>query len=449
MASTPGGGSTTQLKQVLGFKELLSTAIGQIIGAGIMTLMGAAIALTGRSVPIAFLISFVLVMATNIPLIIISGTVRVRGGQYTMVGMLAGKEMSGFFVVMHILGNVSLAMYGLSFAQYFIAFFGVGTTKIIAIVVLTIFFLINLIGVDVMAKFQNIIVVLMCVALGLFAAFGLGEVSPDYLTEDFLTNGAFGLFQAAGLLVFAVGGSYVITNLSAEAKNPTRDIPLAMIISTLIVVVLYALVGVVASGVLPVEQVAGQTLDAVARTVLPYPIYAFFMVAGAMFALVSTLNAQYAWAPKPVMQACDDGWLPKKLAYLHPKFKTPVVLITILYAFGVLCVISGLNVSILGNLTTISVSLISLIISALLWRLPKVVGSAWDKSKFKVSPSVLRVFSVISSIACIFNVFLNASQLSRPLLIASAVVIVAGLLLAYFRGKSSKVHMEISYEEVN
>ena len=45
------GSSTKQLKQTLGFWDLMSTAIGQIIGAGIMTLLGSAIALTGRSVP--------------------------------------------------------------------------------------------------------------------------------------------------------------------------------------------------------------------------------------------------------------------------------------------------------------------------------------------------------------------------------------------------------------
>ena len=129
MASTPSGGSTKQLKQVLGFKELLSTAIGQIIGAGIMTLLGAGIALTGSSIPLAFLIAFFLVIGTCVPLVVITGTVRVRGGQYTMVGMLAGKEMAGFFVIMHILINVALAMEGISFAQYFLAFSVLATPK--------------------------------------------------------------------------------------------------------------------------------------------------------------------------------------------------------------------------------------------------------------------------------------------------------------------------------
>lgn len=58
-----------------------------------------------------------------------------------------------------------------------------------------------------------------------------------------------------------------------------------------------------------------------AKEILPSVLYVFFVVGGAMFALVSTLNSQLAWATKPVMQACVDGWFPKKLALLHPKYK--------------------------------------------------------------------------------------------------------------------------------
>ena len=148
------------------------------------------------------------------------------------------------------------------------------------------------------------------------------------------------------------------------------------------------------------------------------------------------------------MQACDDGWFSQKLAYLHPKFNTPVVLITILYAFGVVCVISGLDVSILSNLATIAGCLADLLISMFLWRLPKVVGPAWEKSKFKLSPVALRACCVICSIACVITLYLNATQLTLPLLVANIIVIIVALIWAYFRGKSGKVHMEMSYEEV-
>ena len=160
---TTQGNSTKQLKQTLGFGDLMSTAIGQIIGAGIMTLLGSAIALTGRSVPVAFIISAILVVGYSIPKILICGAARVRGGEYTMVAMLAGKRMAGIYTVVNTLSNLSLAMYSLSFASYFISLFGFGNEKVIALIVTTIFFVINIVGVDVMAKFQNIIVIMLCI----------------------------------------------------------------------------------------------------------------------------------------------------------------------------------------------------------------------------------------------------------------------------------------------
>ena len=179
------GSSTKQLKQTLGFWDLMRTAIGQIIGAGIMTLLGSAIALTGRSVPISFLIAAVLVVGYSIPKILICGAVRARGGEYTMVAMLGGTRMAGIYTVVNTLSNLSLAMYSLSFASYFISLFGFGNEKVIALIVTTLFFLINIVGVDIMEKFQNLIVAMLCIALGLFAVVGLKHVQPDYLTNGF------------------------------------------------------------------------------------------------------------------------------------------------------------------------------------------------------------------------------------------------------------------------
>ena len=440
------GNSTKQLKKTLGFWDLMSTAIGQIIGAGIMTLLGAAIALTGRSVPIAFVISAILVVGYSIPKILICGAVCVRGGEYTMVAMLAGKRMAGIYTVVNALSNLSLAMFSLSFASYFISLFGFGNEKVIALILTTVFFIVNIIGVDVMAKFQNVIVILLCAALGVFAALGIRHIQPDYFSEGFMTNGIDGLLQAGGLLTFAVGGGAVVANLSAEAKNPIRDIPLVMIISTLVVAVVYGVVGVVAAGVLPVEQVAGINLATVAEFILSRPLYVFFIVCGAMFALISTLNAQFAWATKPILQGCDDGWLPQQLAYLHPKYKTPVILLAILYVIAVVCIISGLSVSVLGNLCLILTTLAVAIINAYIWKLPQISPTGWEKSKFK-SGKAMMVFILIFSTACaVFNIWLNIIQLSTTLIIGNVVLLVIAAIYTEMRMKY--VDLSPSYEEI-
>lgn len=445
MADNHTQSTTKQLKPVLGFWDLMGASVGQIIGAGIMTLLGSAIAMTGRSVPLAFLIAGIISCTSYLPLLLISGTVRLRGGQYTTVAMLAGKRFAGAYVIIYIFRSLSLSMYALSFASYFISMFGIGTEKSIAFIVLTLFFLLNMMGIDKFAKVQNIIVTCLILALGAFAVFGVPRIDPNYFTEDsWMTGGMMGLFQAGGLLTFAVGGASTIINLSAEAKNPTRDVPLVMIISTLAVAGIYGVISVVAAGVLPVAEVAGQNLSVVANVILSKPLYIFFIVCGAGFALISTLNSQFAWAPKPIMQACDDGWLPAGLAKMS-KWNTPIIILGILYGIGVICVFTGLSISILGNMSLIANGVTTLMINAYVWKMPQICPELWEVSRFKVGPVMIKVFTVLGSVSAIFSIYLNATRLSMGLIFLNVVVIVGAFIFAAIRYKHA--NMNISYEK--
>ena len=116
-------------------------------------------------------------------------------------------------------------MYALSFASYFISLFGFGNERVVALVVLTIFFILNCLGIDKFAKVQNLIVGCLVIALAAFAAFGVGEVKSGYMAADsWMTGGMMGLFQAGGLLTFAVGGANCTVNLSAGGKEAQPEI---------------------------------------------------------------------------------------------------------------------------------------------------------------------------------------------------------------------------------
>ena len=361
------GTSTKELKRVLTLRDPMGVGIGQVIGAGIMSLMGVAIALTGRSAPISFLLSALLVLIGSIPTVIISSVVRLRGGNYTMAALLSGKTMAGIIMFVYIITNISMSMYVLSFADYAMAFLPSAPRQLIAFA---------------MAKVQNVIVAVMCAALLVFAAFGVGKVSPDYFTEGFMPNGIGGILQASAILIFATNGAFMVVSLSGEAKNPTRDIPLTIILSTALVAILYAVLGVVASGVLPVTEVAGKTLDVVAKEIMPSGVYVFFVVGGAMFALLSTLNAQFASSPKVILQGCVDGWLPKQIGYLHPKYKTPVVIMAFFYIIGLLPIFFGLDIEEIASSATLVSQIAATLINLCILRLPKLMPEAWERSKF-------------------------------------------------------------------
>ena len=293
----PAGSSTKDLARTLGKKELMGIAVGQIIGAGIMSMMGVAIAMTGRSANLAFMLSAVFTMCTFFPSIFITSCIRMRGGMYTQFAIFAGDKWAGYYSVVYFITNMSLAMYALSFAEYALALLPTGgSQKVIALIVGTLFFVLNYFGVDLMAKIQNLLVVVLVLSLTMFAVFGLPHVDlVNYFSNAdglFLTDGISGFLTAVAYLGFATGGATVILASSNECKNSAKDIPFVIVVSTCDAALLYGLAATVASGILPVPEVANQPLTLVANIVLPGPVYIFFIACGALFALTTPLNFQ-------------------------------------------------------------------------------------------------------------------------------------------------------------
>ena len=442
--------STKDLARVLGKKELMGIAIGQIIGAGIMSMMGVAIAMTGRSANLAFMLSAVFTMCTFFPSIFITSCIRMRGGMYTQMAIFAGDKFAGYYSVVYFITNMSLAMYALSFAEYALALLpSGGSEKVIALIVGTAFFILNYFGVDLMAKIQNLLVVVLVFSLGMFAVFGLPSVDlANYFSNAdglFLSDGITGFLTATAYLGFATGGATVILGVSAECKNPTKDIPFVIIVSTCAVAVLYGFVATVASGVLPTEQVMNQPLTLVAQQILPTPLYILFIVGGAMFALATTLNSQIMSCTKPVMQSCEDGWFPQSLATLS-KFKTPYKILIIYYIILVVPILLDLEIAQISSIVQILGYVNNLILTTTAMKLPKMFPEAWEKSAFRVPTPVFYALMIIADIAILIQASFMVSSMTIQLIVFNVAVLAAGFIWALYRTGTGKAHPTVSYE---
>ena len=446
----PVGSSTKDLARTLGKKELMGIAIGQIIGAGIMSMMGVAIAMTGRSANLAFMLSAVFTMCTFFPSIFITSCIRMRGGMYTQMAIFAGDKWAGYYSVVYFITNMSLAMYALSFAQYALALLPTGgSQKVIALVVGTLFFILNYFGVDLMAKIQNLLVIVLLLSLTMFAVFGLPSVDfANYFSNAdglFLSDGISGFLTAVAYLGFATGGATVILGVSAECKNPTKDIPFVIVTSTIGVAILHGLVATTASGVLPVAEVANQPLTLVAAEILPKPLYIFFIVGGAMFALATTLNSQIMSCTKPVMQSCEDGWFPQSLASLS-KYKTPWKILIIYYFILVVPILADLNIAQISSIVQILGYLNNLVLTITAMKLPKMFPEAWEKSQFHVPTPVFNTLMIITCAALLVQASFMLKSMTLQLIIFNVAVMAAGFIWAFYRTGTGKAKPTVSYE---
>ena len=244
MAKTNADGSKS-----LGRGDLLAIAIGNVIGGGVMTMTGLAIGITGRSIVLSYIICAVMVTIVALPQFFLSGTIRMNGGFYTQAAMFGGKWFAGLYSVVFVSYFFGATMYSASFADYVLSAFPEINGKLVAFGILTVFVVLNLCGIQVAAKVQYALVIILVIALLLFTGFGIIHLEPGYFDENqFFTSGFTGVMSAAALLSMATSGATFIINMSREAKNPKKDIPFCIVVGTVIVTILYIGVGVVAAG---------------------------------------------------------------------------------------------------------------------------------------------------------------------------------------------------------
>ncbi len=441
--------TTKKLKRVLGRKELIAIGIGQIIGAGIFSLTGLAIGFTGRTICFSFIVGALFSIAIAVPGIFVGSSVRLRGGQYTMAHLLLGEKISGVFIVIYVIANISIALYALSFADYFISLVTVIPPRVVAVGVLTLFFILNILGMKNSSRVQNLLVIVLLLALSSFVIFGLDDIAPGYFNpqRDVFFQGWHGFAMGCIFTSYATSGAITIVNVSGECKNPTKDVPFATGVSTLIVALLFALVGFVAAGVLPYETVAYEELALVAKVALPKPIFIFFVTGGALLALATTINANFMATSKPILQACVDGWFPSRLGAIGRRFSTPHFVLLLLYFIGIVPIIVGFDIEKIANYALILMNVTSLMLILGTLRLPRLVPRGWEKSPFHVSNMTLRLICLFCAALIIFQ---NIMMISYDLqyLIPNLVVLLLSVVYAFIRYKTGRVHMEKSYEEI-
>lgn len=371
----------------LSFFETLTMATGFTIGSGIITLTGIGIGMTGRSVFIAFAVCAVLFLISFRPLFIMSSVLPRMSAAYSYSKELITKEAGGLYVYIYFFGRITIAIFGISIAQYLGSLIPalnnpVGM-KVVAAGVLTLFYIINLFGIKNAAIVQNVLFVILVFSLLSFVIFGIGKVESNFFEQKaFFVNRFSGFYSAVSLLFFAVGGAYIITDFAPKIRNPEKVMTKVIYIVTIGVTVLYMFIGIVASGVIPQAEAAYQSLVVTARIVYPNNLlFSIFIVGGALGALITTLNSSFVWYSSSLIQACKDGWLPKAWGKTN-KYEVPYILTTIFYILGLIPALLGMDLTVVSKIAVGMTILSILIPMAGILKLPEKYPEEWKQSVY-------------------------------------------------------------------
>lgn len=432
-------------KKKLGVAELMCYGIGNCVGSGIFVSMGSGIGFTGRSIPVALIAACAVVLFAYAYKTIMAGMFVLPGGNYSQQALLQPPLLVGVSAISTIFSGLAFAMYAMSIVEYASTVFPqiVPYGKWIAVAIITLFFITTFFGGKFMGKFNLILVAVLLISLFVYVVVGLPQV--DFSTanpfgEGYFKGGATGFIMAVAMMSFACQGATMPIAMTADAKNPKRSLPKAILLASLVVMVIYCLIGIVSVGILPVEQVADKSLGVVAKEIFPYGVFVVFIIGGACFAIATSLYGAIASVQHPLMATIEDGWLP---AFLGTKNKKgyPWVMMLVLYVIAIVPVFVNVRLQDLISLMMIPIMVLNLVNNVLMFRLIKKYPQAWKKSFFHM-PKWAFCVTMALAILCdlLISVALFTTMESGD---QYMIVILLGALFGYsfYRIKSGKVNL--------
>jgi APA family basic amino acid/polyamine antiporter len=400
------------LKRALGPVNLTALGIGAIVGAGIFVLTGQAAAkYAGPAIVYSFMLAGVACTFAGLCYAEFSAMIPISGSAYTYGYATLGEFVAwiiGWDLILEYLfaaGTVAVGWSG--YVNAFLKDLGIvipaaftsapydhhapadagwniwrlftegwvstgAVLNVPAMVVIAVITILLVVGIHESATFNNVIVAVKLAVIFLFVAVGVAYINRHnwhpFVPPNTGTWGVFGwsgVLRAAGVIFFAYIGFDSVSTAAQEAKNPQRDMPIGILCSLAICTVLYIVVSLVLTGIVPFDQLNVPHPISVAVSTLGAGLgwLRVLVNVGAIAGLSSVILVMMLGQPRIFYTMSKDGLLPPVFSRVHPRFRTPWVaqILTGLMAM----VIAGLfPIGLLGELVSIGTLLAFAIVCA-------------------------------------------------------------------------------------
>ncbi len=180
------------------------------------------------------------------------------------------------------------------------------------------------VGIKESASVNSAAVAIKVVIVLFFIFFGMGHVNPQNWVP-FMPNGFASVMGGAAIVFFSFIGFDAVSSTAEETKNPQRDMPIGMLGSLVLCTILYCMVSLVLTGILPYTRYLNDAAPVATALLYTHNPWAQVLVsAGALAGMTSVLLVFQLGQPRIFMAMARDGLLPKFFGRIHPKYQTPV-----------------------------------------------------------------------------------------------------------------------------
>jgi APA family basic amino acid/polyamine antiporter len=420
-AAAPPSGS---LLRILGVGSIIGIVVGTMIGSGIFIVPATVAA--GVKAPLIMLAVWIVggiaCVFGALSLAELASAYSETGGIYVylreaygpLVGFLFGWTL--FLVV----DSGSIAALSMAFASKYLPHFlpltRVGQ-KAAAILFILVLLGINYLGVRRGAFFQNLLTTLKFIALlGVIAAVfffargdwgNLSTPPASDLGGDIVSK--FGLALVA--VLWAYKGFETATFNSGETRNPSRTLPVGIIAGCGLVTVLYVVANVAYLYAVPADAMAkSDRIAADAMNAAVGPIGASIVAFIILFSIMGAANGHILTGPRVYYAMAKDGLFFRKMASVHPKFRTPHVSILVVGAWSIVLSLSGtfeqlLRYAVFGNWIFMGLAVFGVFI---LRRKRPDLPRPYRTLGYPVTPAVFVLAALFVTVSALIGTFWNS-----------------------------------------
>ncbi|MGN6268896.1 MAG: amino acid permease [Sphingomonas sp.] len=349
----------TGMRRTLGPIQLVLIGIGCIIGAGVYVMTGTAAAnYAGPAVVVSFGLAGLACAFTGLCYAELSSVLPVSGASYTYAYAALGEVVAwglGWMLMLEFgLAGSALAVGFAGYLGSLLGDFGIHlpavvssslirgeitpaglhfsfapTINLVAPAALALATAVLIRGVSHSAAVNTLLVIVKIGVLLGFVAVGSRHVDAANWTPFLPANeggfryGVPGVLRAASILFFAYLGFEAVATAASEARKPQRDIPIGILGSLLVSTIVYAVVALILTGLVPYRSLNVPDPIAVAVSAIGLPVVAVVIKVGALTGLGSVLLVNTYGQSRILYSMAADGLLPPAFARIHPRFSTP------------------------------------------------------------------------------------------------------------------------------
>lgn len=344
--------SRPALKRAIGPKLLFFFVIGDVLGTGIYALVGSVAGQIGGALWLPFLVAFGVAFLTAFSYLELVGKYPRAAGAALYTQRAFKIPFLTFLVAFAVMssGITAAGAAARAFAATYLQPFAPWPVLPVAVGFLLVLGLINFRGVAESVKINMVLTgveisgLLIVIAIGVYAA-GSGQGEPSRLlefdTED--RNLLLSISAATSLAFFAMVGFEDAVNMAEECRDPARIFPRSLLSGLIAAALIYELVALTASLLIPAETLSAARSDALLKVVaVGAPAFPLKVFAGiGLIAVINSALINMMMASRLLYGMANERILPPVFGAVHPTRRTPWVSILFTTAIAVALVVTA------------------------------------------------------------------------------------------------------------